>query len=210
MATQTIQPPAFFGVGVGLGVDGVVVVAGVDRVDGDERQVAQVVAALQRRRLGGLGLGLGVLGEAGRDAVGVDGDQRGGARIVLAADHLQQLAALGAVAGGVAVRPGPAPGRRRCRSSAASLGQQQAVLGLAVDRLDPHLAARACGSRPGCWWALWPRRLISRASVSPFSSFSKRTSSRSPRPGARRPSASPAGGQAHQRARPRRLGQRAP
>jgi hypothetical protein len=42
------------GVVVGVGVDGVVVVAGVHRVDGDQRQVAQVLAAAQGRRLGRL------------------------------------------------------------------------------------------------------------------------------------------------------------
>jgi hypothetical protein len=83
---------------VALGEDGVVVVAGVGRVDGDERDIAQVVAALQRRQVLVLGLLLDRVGEAGRDAVGVDGDQGGGAGVVLLADLLQDLAAFGPVA----------------------------------------------------------------------------------------------------------------
>ena len=45
MATQTIQPPGLLRIVVRLGEDRVVVVAGVGRVDGDQRQVAQVGAA---------------------------------------------------------------------------------------------------------------------------------------------------------------------
>ena len=88
-----------FRVVVGLGEDRVVVVARVGGVDGDEGDVAQVLAAGQGRRLGRRGFGLGGGGEAGGDAVGMDGDQRGGARLVLAADDLQELAALGTIAG---------------------------------------------------------------------------------------------------------------
>ena len=57
------------GLAVGLGIDGVVVVARVHRIDGDEGDVAQVLAAGQRRRLGRLGFLFGGFGEAGRDAV---------------------------------------------------------------------------------------------------------------------------------------------
>ena len=80
------------------GVDGVVMVARIGGVDGDEGDFAQVFAPLQRRQFLILGLTLDGLGEAGRDAVGVDGDQGGGAGIVLLADMLQDLAALGAIA----------------------------------------------------------------------------------------------------------------
>ena len=86
---------------VGMGVDGVVVVAGVHRVDGHERQVAQVLAARKGRFDGGLGLGFGGFGEARRDTVAVDGDQRGRARVVLGPDHLQHLAGLGTIAAAV-------------------------------------------------------------------------------------------------------------
>ena len=47
---------------VGLGVDRVVMVLGVGRVDGDERQLAPVLAALERRRLGGFRLGFSTSG----------------------------------------------------------------------------------------------------------------------------------------------------
>ena len=73
-------------------------VARIGGVDGDEGHVAQVLAALQGRQFLILGLALDGLGEAGRDAVGVDGDQGGGAGIVFLADMFQDLAALGAIA----------------------------------------------------------------------------------------------------------------
>src|SRR5204863_8272139 len=62
-------------VGVRLRIDRVVVVAGVHRVDGDQGDVAQVLAARGRRRLGRLGFRVRACGEAHGDAVGVDGDQ---------------------------------------------------------------------------------------------------------------------------------------
>ena len=84
---------------------------------------------------------LGGLGEAGRDAVGPDGDDRGGAGRVLAADHLQDLAALGPIAlvGGA--------GLGQHQVAVAQLGRgrfmdEQAVLGATVHRLDAHLSAR--------------------------------------------------------------------
>ena len=67
-------PPGLFGVGVGLGVDGVVVVLGVGRIDGDERDVAPVLAALERGLLGLLGLRMHRGGEAVGDFEVVDGD----------------------------------------------------------------------------------------------------------------------------------------
>ena len=53
----------------------VVVVLGVDRIDGDERHVAPVLASDARRRLRCFGLAQGVAPEHVGDAVGVDGDQ---------------------------------------------------------------------------------------------------------------------------------------
>jgi len=44
-------------VGIGQGVDGVVVILGVGRIDGHERDVAPVLAAFERHRPRGLGLG---------------------------------------------------------------------------------------------------------------------------------------------------------
>ena len=38
-------------IGIGRGVHGVVVILGVDRIDGDERQLPPVLAAGERRRL---------------------------------------------------------------------------------------------------------------------------------------------------------------
>ncbi len=51
-------------------------VARIARVDGDERQVAQVLAALQPERFGAVGLGHRVVGEIVRNPVLVDRDQR--------------------------------------------------------------------------------------------------------------------------------------
>ena len=63
------------GVNVGNRVDGVVVVAGIDRVDGDERQGAQIGAAGKSRRFKGFAFGDDAFGEVVGDAVGVDRDQ---------------------------------------------------------------------------------------------------------------------------------------
>ena len=60
---------------VGFGVDGVVEVAGVFAVDGDEGRVAEVFAISEGDGSGGFGFGDGGLGEDGGDVVGVDADQ---------------------------------------------------------------------------------------------------------------------------------------
>ena len=126
---------------IGMGEDGVVVIAGVGRVDGDERQVAQVLAPLQRRVLGGFRLGLGLGGEAHRDAVGVDGDERRRPRLILAADALQQLAALGAVALAARLQLDLGQDQIAVLQVARLVRvEDQAVLGLAINRLDPDLA----------------------------------------------------------------------
>ena len=170
---------------VRLGVDGVVVVAGVGGSMVTSGSVAQVGAAGEGRRLGRFRLGFGVGRKAGRDAVGVDGDQRGGARLVLAADHLQHLAALGAIAAlgvaadlgqhQVAVRQVRAPrprGSAGCPSSARSTGSTRTSRA----RLAHH-AEDAVG-------ALAEPLDQPRLDLAGPSSVSKRTSSRSPRPGA--------------------------
>ena len=126
---------------VALGVDGVVVIAGVGRVDGDEGDFAQVLAPLQRRQGLVLGLALHGFGEAGRHAVRMDGQQGGGAGIVLAADGLQNLAALGAVAV-IALFDGGQHQVAVAQILGLNLGHHQHVLGPAVHRLDPRLARR--------------------------------------------------------------------
>ena len=136
------DPAAFIpGVFVAHGIDRVVVVARIGGVDGDEGHVAQVLAALQRRQFLILGLALHGLGEAGRDAVGVDGDQGGGAGIVFLADMFQDLAALGAIAL-VALFDGGQNQIAVAQVPGLGLGHQQHVLGAAVDRLDAGLARR--------------------------------------------------------------------
>ncbi|KUP93252.1 hypothetical protein TRIHO_19080 [Tritonibacter horizontis] len=64
------------GVLVGMGETGVVMVAGIRRVDGDKRQVAQILAAAQAHRFGAVGLGDDLVGEMIGDAVLIDRDQR--------------------------------------------------------------------------------------------------------------------------------------
>jgi hypothetical protein len=70
----------------------------------------------------------------------VDGDHRGGARFVLAPDHLQQPALLGAVA----FAGGAHLGQDQiavAQAGGVRPGQHQPVTALAIDRLDPGLAA---------------------------------------------------------------------
>ncbi len=86
MATQMMWPPGFFGSGSGVGEDGVVAVAGVDRVDGDEVELAQVGALAQGGGDLGVGLGDHLVGEGVGDAVLVDGDERDGAGAVRVAE----------------------------------------------------------------------------------------------------------------------------
>ncbi len=62
-------------VGVGQGVDGVVMVLGVGRVDGDERGVAPVFVRAEHARARGVGFRQHGGAETMRNAVGVDRDQ---------------------------------------------------------------------------------------------------------------------------------------
>ena len=60
---------------VRFGVHGVVVILGVRRIDGDERQTPPVFAMRERRRPGGVCLGQRVVAEHMRNSMGVDRDQ---------------------------------------------------------------------------------------------------------------------------------------
>ena len=111
-------------------------VAGIGRVDGDEGDLAQVLATLEGRQ--GLieGLLFNGVGEAGRHAVGVDGDQGGGPGVVFAPDGFQNLAAFGPVALLALLDRG------QNEVSVAQIGglqrwDDQHVLRAPVDRLDP-------------------------------------------------------------------------
>ena len=133
---------------------------------------------------------------------------RGGARLVLAADHLQHLAALGAVAvvalldlgeDQVAVAQVAAPGSG---SSRVSLERRSTG--------STRISRRALRITPRMRWALWPSRLISRASISPPSS-ARRSGPAAGRPGrARAPSPRRVRAPAGPAARPRRPWSAAP
>ena len=111
---------------VRLGEKGIVVVAGVGRIDGDQPQIAQIGTLAQRRRLGGFGLGQGLTVEAVGDAVVVDGDQADRPRVGEIAEALDDAGPLGAEAA----------------AAALDVGQHQsAVLGPTVlAGRDPELA----------------------------------------------------------------------
>ena len=75
-------------IGIGRGMDRVVVVLGVDRIDGDERELAPVLAAGEIGGLRRMRLGLRRDRKHMRDVVGVDGDQ---ADRALALDRAEPL-----------------------------------------------------------------------------------------------------------------------
>jgi len=134
------DPPAFiFRILVARRIDGVVVVARIGGVDGDEGDLAQVLAPLQSRQGLILGLAFDRFGEARRDAVGVDGDQGGGAGIILLADVLKDLAALGTIAL-VAFFNGGQNQVAVAQVAGLGLGHHQHVLGATIDRLDTGFA----------------------------------------------------------------------
>ena len=75
MATMTTQPPLFIRVGVWFRPHRIVAVAGIGRIDGDEGQVPQVLAALQVGLLRRLSLAQHGIREGVGNAMGVDGDE---------------------------------------------------------------------------------------------------------------------------------------
>jgi hypothetical protein len=178
------------------------VVAGVGRVDGDQRQVAQVGAAGQGRRLGGFGLGLGGGGEAGGMPwawMAISEAARGSSSRPTTSSTLPRLGhsdPLGAADLGqhqVAVRRSRASARGSgsgCRASAWSTG-------------STRTSRRPCAPRPGCGGALAQPLDQPRLDLA-ASSRSNRTSSRSPRPGAPAAAAVRSRGQPHQRRSARR------
>ncbi len=113
-------------------------IAGVGRVDGDQRDLGEVFA------LGGRGLALARLfqrgfGKLGRDAMGVQRDQAGRARVADLADHLLHDGELG---------PMSARGFRHHLHQVAILGlahilafDQEVILVAAIDAFDPSAMA---------------------------------------------------------------------
>ena len=73
------DPQGKAAVGVSLRIAGVVMIAGIRRVDGDQRQGAQILAPLHRGRQGRIGGGDDGIGEMVGNAVLVDGNQAHGA-----------------------------------------------------------------------------------------------------------------------------------
>ncbi len=115
MATQRTWPPAFFGSSSACGVAGVVMVARVRRVDGDQRQVAQILAALEAGGLRRVGLGDHLVGEVVGDAVLVDGDQRDGSRRGRIAQTARRCARAAGPCGPSARPARPRPARHPAR-----------------------------------------------------------------------------------------------
>ena len=89
-----------FRVGIRFGENGVVVILGVGRVDGDQRQLAPILAAAKRRFLRCLGFLKNGLGEDMRYAVRVDGDHGDRALAFHRADAFAYLGARHAIAAG--------------------------------------------------------------------------------------------------------------
>ncbi len=129
------------GRGVGLGMHGVVVILGVGRIDGDERQLAPVLAVGKRGGLGGVRFLQGLAAEHVRDAVRVDGDQADRAFALERAEPLDHAA------GGQA-KPRRAAGLDRdqvavlCVVGGAGRNGELLAEHLLVDRLEPSAAVR--------------------------------------------------------------------
>ncbi|MNS90181.1 hypothetical protein D3C72_1242190 [compost metagenome] len=124
---------------VGLGIDRIVMVLGVGRIDGYERQVAPVLAVRHAGRLGGIRLGKNVRGEDMRNAVGMDRDHRdrlfGGDR----ADDRQNLGARQAIT--TAVARGFHLDQIAILCIADAIGVDDHFLAAPVDRHKPSAAA---------------------------------------------------------------------
>ena len=127
------------GVFVGFGPDRVVVIARVGRVDGDERDFAQVDAAFDGGRRRAFGFVDDVGGELIGDAVGVDGDQ---------ADRLGFRHAADAFDDARARLAHGAPGQGFAedefaveRAAGVAFGDHEVVARFLVDRFDAAVAA---------------------------------------------------------------------
>ena len=144
---------------VGLGVDRIVVVARIRRVDGDQRQVAQILALAQRRGLRRVGLGDHRIGEMVGNAVLVNGDQAD--RLRRRTDRPAARRCAPAAGPAASARPArPRPVRRRGASMRMSRATRHSLSApLSIGTIRPpsallaedaqHLAAgwcRSCGS----------------------------------------------------------------
>ena len=143
MATTARQPPELSGAGSASAPNRVVEVPGVGAVDGDQGQRTEVGAAFKARRRCTRGLRQRLVGEAHRQAVGVDrgeADRAGRVRVAQPLDHPGVGQAEAAAGLGFAdhkfARPGAASVARRYSEVAA---------GAALGRLD-HAPAAARGA----------------------------------------------------------------
>ena len=109
-------------------------VAGVRRVDGDEREMPQILAPLELGLLGGVGLGQHGVGERIGNAVGMDGDE---------ARHLLRGRIAEPLGDARGLHAGAAPARQLEAHELAVLGVVRAAAGdgplfqlLAVDGID--------------------------------------------------------------------------
>ena len=79
---------------VGRGPHGIVMVARIGGVDGQERQGAQILAVTERLAGDIFGLFEHIVFEAVRNALGMDGDNREGARCERVAEHFDNAGVL--------------------------------------------------------------------------------------------------------------------
>ena len=64
---------------VHFGIDGIIMIARIGRVDGDQGQMGQIdTRTLNSRRLGCLRFGCGLVGKINRNAMGMNGNQADG------------------------------------------------------------------------------------------------------------------------------------
>ena len=124
-------------------------VAGVHRIDGDEGDVAQVLAAGERRLGRRCSFGLGRLGKADRDAVGVNGQHGGRARIVLAAQNFEELGLFGSVTAALLLRGGRYQNEVAIPQLGGRRRQKPGNTRFAVHRLDAHLPAMTADNAKG-------------------------------------------------------------
>ena len=137
MATLITNPPGFFGSVIAHRVHGVIVILGVGRIDGDERQLAPILASGEPCRLGRFRLRQRGGRKYIRDRVGVDGDQ---ADRALGLQRAQPL------------------GDARARETVAAAACRHLDRDQVAVRASPPAPAGIASSRPSCFLSIGSSR----------------------------------------------------